>query len=178
MSFFESLNFLDIIIIVITVIISLFAAVKGLFKNIVILILMIFAIVLAGILAQKIQLSYVNKLISDPNTAYITSFILVLLGAYLIIFGVMKVFFKRNKEKESLSNTLFAFFIALIRFFFIWALICSTLNSFDAVKESSLWENSMLIPVLVKNGDYAYNTKVRVQETNLKDYVPKEVASG
>jgi uncharacterized membrane protein required for colicin V production len=178
MSFFESLNFLDIIIIVITVIISLFAAVKGLFKNIVLLILMIFAIVLAGILAQKIQLSYVNKLISDPNTAYITSFILVLLGAYLIIFGVMKVFFKRNKEKESLSNTLFAFFIALIRFFFIWALICSTLNSFDAVKESSLWENSMLIPVLVKNGDYAYNTKVRVQETNLKDYVPKEVAGG
>jgi uncharacterized membrane protein required for colicin V production len=178
MSFFESLNFLDIIIIVITVIISLFAAVKGLFKNIVLLILMIFAIVLAGILAQKIQLSYVNKLISDPNTAYITSFILVLLGAYLIIFGVMKVFFKNNKEKESLSNTLFAFFIALIRFFFIWALICSTLNSFDAVKESSLWENSMLIPVLVKNGDYAYNTKVRVQETNLKDYVPKEVAGG
>ena len=178
MSFFESLNFLDIIIIVITVIISLFAAVKGLFKNIVLLILMIFAIVLAGILAQKIQLSYVDKLISDPNTAYITSFILVLLGAYLMIFGVMKVFFKNNKEKESLSNTLFAFFIALIRFFFIWALICSTLNSFDAVKKSSLWENSMLIPVLVKNGDYAYNTKVRVQETNLKDYVPKEVAGG
>ncbi|MFT5951221.1 MAG: putative membrane protein required for colicin V production, partial [Francisella sp.] len=104
MSFFESLNFLDIIIIVITVIISLFAAVKGLFKNIVLLILMIFAIVLAGILAQKIQLSYVDKLISDPNTAYITSFILVLLGAYLMIFGVMKVFFKNNKEKESLSN--------------------------------------------------------------------------
>ncbi|MFT5950993.1 MAG: putative membrane protein required for colicin V production [Francisella sp.] len=124
------------------------------------------------------QLSYVDKLISDPNTAYITSFILVLLGAYLMIFGVMKVFFKKNKEKESLSNTLFAFFIALIRFFFIWALICSTLNSFDAVKKSSLWENSMLIPVLVKNGDYAYNTKVRVQETNLKDYVPKEVAGG
>ena len=178
MSFFESLNFLDIMIISITVIISLFAAVKGLFKNIVLLILMIFAIVLAGILAQKIQINYINKLITDTNTAYITSFILVLVGAYLIIFGVMKVFFKNNKEKESLSNTLFAFFIALIRFFFIWALICSTLNSFNTVKESALWENSRLVPVLVKTGDYAYNTKVRMQETNLKDYVPKEVAGG
>ncbi len=178
MSFFESLNFLDIMIIAITVIISLFAAVKGLFKNIVLLILMIFAIVLAGILAQKIQINYINKLITDTNTAYITSFILVLVGAYLIIFGVMKVFFKNNKEKESLSNTLFAFFIALIRFFFIWALICSTLNSFDTAKESVLWENSRLVPVLVKTGDYAYNTKIRMQETNLKDYVPKEVAGG
>ena len=176
MSFFESLNFLDIIIIVITIIISLFAAVKGLFKNIVLLILMIFAIVLAGIMAQKIQINYINKLITDSNTAYITSFILVLLGAYLIIFGIMKVFLKNNKEKESLSNTLFAFFIALIRFFFIWALICSTLNSVDAVKDSTLWENSRLVPVLVKTGDYAYKIKVKVQETNLKDYVPKEIA--
>ena len=178
MSFFESLNFLDIIIIVITIIISLFAAVKGLMKNIIQLILMVFAIALAGILAQKIQVNYINKLITDTNTAYITSFILVLLGAYLIIFGLMKVFFKNNKEKEGLSNTLFAFFIALIRFFFVWALICSTLNSFDVVKESTLWENSRLVPVLAKTGDYAYNTKVRMQETNLKDYVPKEVAGG
>ena len=178
MNFFESLNFLDIIIIVITLIISLFAAVKGLFKNIVLLILMIFSIALAGILAQKIQINYIDKLIADPNTAYITSFILVLLGAYLIIFGLMKVFFKNNKEKESLSNTLFAFFIALIRFFFVWALICSTLNSFEVIKESTLWENSRLVPVLAKTGDYAYNTKVKMQENNLKDYVPEEVAGG
>ena len=178
MNFFESLNFLDIIIMVITLIISLFAAVKGLFKNIVLLILMIFAVALAGILAQKIQFGYINSLISDPNTAYITSFILVLIGAYLIIFGIMKAFMKNNQEKESLSNTLFAFFIALIRFFFVWALICSTLNLFETVKESSLWESSRLVPVLVKTGDYAYNTKVRMLETNLKDYVPKEVAGG
>ncbi len=178
MSFFESLNFLDIIIIVLTIIISLFASVQGLFKNIVLLILMIFSIALAGILAQKIQINYINQLITEPNTAYITSFILVLLGAYLIIFGLMKVFFKNNKEKESLSNTLFAFFIALIRFTFIWALICSTLNSFETVKESTLLENSKLIPALIKTGDFAYNTKIKMQETNLKDYVPKEVAGG
>jgi uncharacterized membrane protein required for colicin V production len=176
MSFFESLNFLDIIIIVITLIISLFAAVKGLFKNIVLLTLMIFAVALAGVLAQKIQFSYINSLIFNPNTAYITSFILVLLGAYLIIFGIIKVFMKKNEEKENLSNTLFAFFIALIRYFFVWAILCSTLNSFEDVKESSLWENSKLVPALIKTGDYAYNTKVRMQETNFKDYVPTEVA--
>ena len=44
MSFFESLNFLDIVILISILIISLFAAVKGLMKNIVQLILMIFAI--------------------------------------------------------------------------------------------------------------------------------------
>ena len=92
MSFFESLNFLDIVILISILIISLFAAVKGLMKNIVQLILMIFAIALAGILAQKIQSAYINNFITDQNTAYIASFILVLLGAYLIIFGVMKVF--------------------------------------------------------------------------------------
>lgn len=178
MSFFESINFLDILIIIVVFILSLFAAVKGLFKNIVLFILMIFAVVMAGILAQKIQMAYINSLITDPNTAYIVSFVLVLVCAYLIIFGVMKVFMRNNKEKESLSNTLFAFFIALVRFSFIFAIICSTLNSVEAVKENSLWENSTLAKPLAKIGDYAFNTRVKMQETNLKDYVPKEVAGG
>jgi uncharacterized membrane protein required for colicin V production len=178
MEFLQSLNILDIFIILSTFIISLFAAVKGLMKNIIQLILMIFAVALAGILAQKIQAAYINNFIEDPNTAYIVSFILVLLGAYLIIFGIMKIFFKKNEEKESLSNTFFAFFIALIRYLFIWALVCSTLNSIDAVKDHSVWENSQLRPILVKTGNFAYNSKVKVQETNLKDYVPKDVAGG
>ncbi|AIT09312.1 hypothetical protein LO80_04565 [Candidatus Francisella endociliophora] len=178
MEFLESINFLDILIIIVIFILSLFAAVKGLFKNIVLFILMIFAVVMAGILAQKIQQTYINSLITDPNTAYIVSFVLVLICAYLIIFGVMKIFMRNNKEKESLSNTLFAFFIAFVRFSFIFAIICSTLNSFDSVKDSSLWENSAFVKPLVKVGDYAFNTRVRMQETNLKDYVPKEVAGG
>ncbi|MED7818708.1 MULTISPECIES: CvpA family protein [unclassified Francisella] len=178
MAFLESINFLDILIIVVILILSLFASVKGLFKNIVLLVLMIFAIVLAGVLAQKIQQSYINSLISDPGTAYVVSFILVLLGAYLIIFGIMKVFLRNNKEKESLSNTIFAFFIALVRFSFIFAIVCSTLNSFDSIKDNSLWENSTLVKPLIKAGNYAFNTRVRMQETNLKDYVPKEVAGG
>jgi len=178
MSFFESINFLDILMMIVIFILSLFAAVKGLFKNIVLFILIIFAVVMAGILAQKIQIAYINSLITDPNTAYIISFILVLVCAYLIIFGIMKVFMRNNKEKESLSNTLFAFFIAFTRFSFVFAIICSTLNSIDSIKESSLWENSALAKPLAKFGDYAFNTRVRMQETNLKDYVPKEVAGG
>ncbi|API86227.1 CvpA family protein [Francisella uliginis] len=178
MDFLESINFLDILIIIVILILSLFASVKGLFKNIVLLVLMIFSVVLAGILAQKIQQAYINSLIEDLNIAYIVSFILVLLGAYLIIFGIMKVFLRNNKEKESLTNTIFAFFIALVRFGFVFAIVCSTLNSFDSVKENSLWENSALVKPLVKVGDYAFNTRVRMQETNLKDYVPKEVAGG
>ena len=178
MDILESINFLDILIIIVILILSLFASVKGLFKNIVLLVLMIFSVVLAGILAQKIQQAYINSLIEDPNIAYIVSFILVLLGAYLIIFGIMKVFLRNNKEKESLTNTIFAFFIALVRFGFVFAIVCSTLNSFDSVKENSLWENSALVKPLVKVGDYAFNTRVRMQETNLKDYVPKEVAGG
>ncbi|MDE4945033.1 CvpA family protein, partial [Francisella tularensis subsp. holarctica] len=31
---------------------------------------------------------------------------------------------------------------------------------------------------LVKVGDSAFNTKVKMQKTNLKDYVPKQVAGG
>ncbi|WP_150466711.1 CvpA family protein [Francisella sp. SYW-9] len=172
------MNFLDILIIIVVLILSLFASVKGLFKNIVLLVLMIFSVVLAGILAQKIQIAYINSLIEDPNIAYIVSFILVLLGAYLIIFGIMKVFLRNNKEKESLTNTIFAFFIALVRFSFVFAIVCSTLNSFDKVKENSLWENSTIVKPLVKFGDYAFNTRVRMQQTNFKDYVPKKVAGG
>lgn len=139
---------------------------------------MIFAVVMAGILAEKIQKVYLSSIITDTNTAYIISFILVLICAYLIIFGVMKVFLRNNKEKEGLSNTLFAFIIALIRFSFIAAIICSTLNSIDYVKNSSLWENSVIVKPLTKFGDYAFNTKIKMQETNFKDYVPKQVAGG
>ncbi|APD49972.1 CvpA family protein [Francisella hispaniensis] len=178
MEFLSNLNFLDFLIIIVILILSLFAAVKGLFKNIVLLILMVFAVILSGILAQKIQQLYISSIIEDPGTAYVVSFVLVLLCAYLIIFGIMKVFLRNNKEKESLSNTLFAFFIALVRFGFIFAILCSTLNSFDAVKDNSLWQNSTLVQPLVKVGDYAFNTKVKMQQTNLKDYVPKQVASG
>lgn len=178
MGFFESINFLDILLVVIIFIFSLFGAVKGLFKNIVLLLLMIFAVMMAGILAQKIQLAYMSSIIADPNYAYIVSFILVLLCAYLIIFGIMKAFMKNNKEKEGLSNTLFAFFIAIIRFSFIAAIILATLNSIESIKESSLWENSALVKPLVKIGDYAFNTRVKMQETNLKDYVPEKVAGG
>ncbi|APC92123.1 MULTISPECIES: CvpA family protein [Francisella] len=176
MEFLASLNFLDILIIIIILILSLFAAVKGLFKNIVLLILMVFAVIMAGILAQKIQQVYISSIIEDPGTAYVVSFVLVLLCAYLIIFGIMKVFLRNNKEKESLSNTLFAFVIALVRFSFIFAIVCSTLNSFDTFKDNSLWQNSTLVQPLVKIGDYAFNTKVKMQQTNLKDYVPKQVA--
>ena len=178
MEFLENLNFLDFLITIVILILSLFTAVKGLFKNIVLLILMVFAVILSGTLAQKIQQLYISSIIEDPGTAYIVSFVLVLLCAYLIIFGMMKVFLRNNKEKESLSNTLFAFFIALVRFGFISAIACSTLNSFDAVKDNSLWQNSTLVQPLVKVGDYAFNTKVRMQQTNLKDYVPKQVAGG
>ncbi|AJI54520.1 colicin V production family protein [Francisella philomiragia] len=178
MDFLASINFLDILLVIVILILSLFAAVKGLFKNIVLLILMVFAVIMSGILAQKVQLAYINSLIEDPATAYVVSFILVLVCAYLIIFGVMKVFMRNNKEKESLSNTLLAFFIALVRFGFIFAIACSTLNSFDSVKDNSLWENSILVKPLVKVGDYAFNTKIKMQETNFKDYVPKQVAGG
>lgn len=179
MEFLSSLNFLDILIMIVILILSLFAAVKGLFKNIVLLLLMVFAVVFIWNLAHKKSSKfYVGSLIEDPGTAYVVSFILVLLCAYLIIFGIMKVFLRNNKEKESLSNTLFAFFIALVRFSFIFAIACSTLNSIDAVKDNSLWQNSTLVQPLVKVGDYAFNTKVKMQQTNLKDYVPKQVAGG
>lgn len=65
-----------------------------------------------------------------------------------------------------------------MRFSFIFAIACSTLNSIDAVKDNSLWQNSTLVQPLVKVGDYAFNTKVKMQQTNLKDYVPKQVAGG
>lgn len=65
MEFLSSLNFLDILIMIVILILSLFAAVKGLFKNIVLLLLMVFAVVLSGILAQKIQQIYVGSLIED-----------------------------------------------------------------------------------------------------------------
>ncbi|OEZ33609.1 hypothetical protein AS144_03800 [Francisella endosymbiont of Amblyomma maculatum] len=175
MEFLASLNFLDILLIIVILILSLFAAVNGLFKNIVLLILMVFTVIMAGILAQKIQQVYTSSIIEDPDTAYLVSFILVLLCAYLIIFGTMKVFLRNNKEKESLSNTLFAFFIALVRFSFIFAIVCSTLNSFDTVKDNSLWQNSTLVQPLVKAGDYTFNTKFKMQQNNLKDYVPKQV---
>lgn len=136
MEFLASLNFLDILLLIVILILSLFAAVKGLFKNIVLLILMVFTVIMAGILARKIQQVYTSSIIEDPGSAYLASFILVLLCAYLIIFGTMKVFLHNNKEKESLSNTLFAFFIALVRFSFIFAIVCSTLNSFDTVKDN------------------------------------------
>ena len=178
MDFLTSLNFLDILILIICFILSLFGTIKGLFKNIVLLILMLFSVILAGILAQQIQIAYMNSLIIDKQTSYIVSFILVLVCAYLVIFGVMKVFIKNNKEKENISNTIFAFFIALTRFLFLFAIIFSTLNSFEVVKDNKLWENSKLRPTLVKVGNYAFNTKVRMQETNLKDYVPKAVAGG
>ncbi|MDE4978430.1 CvpA family protein, partial [Francisella tularensis subsp. holarctica] len=77
-SFLSSLNFLDNLIRIVILILSLFAAVKGLFKNIVLLLLMVFAVVLSGILAQKMQQIYVGSLIEDPGTAYVVSFILVL----------------------------------------------------------------------------------------------------
>ena len=178
MEFINNLNFLDILMIAITLILSIFGAVKGLFKNIVLLILVLFSVILAGILAEQIQLAYMNSLITDHETSYVTSFILVLVGAYLIIFGIMKVFMRNNKEKESITNTIFAFFIAIIRFSFLFAIICSTLNSFTVVKDNKLWKNSELRPGLVIVGDYAFNTKVKIQETKIKDYVPKEVAGG
>lgn len=71
---------------------------------------MVFTVIMAGILAQKIQQVSTCSIIEDPGTAYLVSFILVLLCAHFIIFGTMKVFLRNNKEKESLSNTLFAFF--------------------------------------------------------------------
>ncbi|MFV9972333.1 MAG: CvpA family protein [Francisella endosymbiont of Hyalomma asiaticum] len=176
MEFLASLNFLDILLIIVILILSLFAAIKGLFKNIVLLILMVFTVIMAGILAQKIQQVYTSSIIEDPGTAYLVSFILVLLCAYFIIFGTMKVFLRNNKEKESLSNTLFAFFIALVRFSLIFAIVCSTLNSFDTIKDNSLWQNSTLVQPLVKAGDYVFNTKVKMQQqNNLKNYVPKQV---
>ena len=175
MEFITNLNLIDIAIIVLCLILSLFGAVKGLFKNIVLLILMIFSVILAGILAAQIQVGYLNALITDPETAYVVSFILVLVCAYLIIFGIMKVFMKNNKETERLSNTIFAFFIALTRFLFLFAIICSSINSFDIVKDNSLWEKSELRPTLVMVGDYAFNTKVKLQESHIQDYVPKEI---
>ena len=178
MEYINDLNFLDILIIIITLILSIFGAVKGLFKNIVLLILMLFSVILAGILAHKIQLSYMDKLITDPKMSYGVSFILVLIGAYLIIFGLMKVFMKNNKETENLSNTIFAFFIALSRFMFLFSIILSSLGAFDVVKDNYLWKESKLRPTLVKIGNYAFNTKVKIQESDIKDYVPKEVAGG
>ncbi len=176
MDFLESLNLLDIGMIVVVLIFSLFGAVKGLMKNIVSLVLAIFAILLAGLLAQKLQKAYINDFIDDKNIAYITSFLIILTCAYLIIFGVMKVLMGKNKERDSILNTIISLFIAIIRFTLIAAIVCSTLKSVEAVTDTQVWENSQLAPRLAKMGDYAYNTKVKMQETNLKDYVPKEVA--
>ncbi|GAB4221737.1 MAG: CvpA family protein [Francisella sp.] len=178
MEIFSEFNFLDILIIVVILILSLFATVKGLFKNIVLFILVIFSVLLAGVLSQKITQSYMSSIIEDPNTSYVVSFILVLICAYLIIFGIMKVFLRNNKEKEGLQNVLLAFFVALMRFSFVFSIICSTLNTINIVQDNKLWETSIIVPYLVKVGDFAFNTKIKVQQTNLKDYVPKEVAGG
>ena len=176
MEFITNLNALDIAITVLCLILSLFGAVKGLFKNIVLLILTLFSVILAGILASQIQVGYLDSLITDPRTSYVVSFVIVLVCAYLIIFGIMKLFMKNNKETESLSNTIFAFFIALTRFLFLFAILCSSLNNFDAIKDNSLWEKSELRPALVTVGDYAFNTKIKLQESHIKDLVPEEVS--
>ena len=47
MEFLASLNFLDILLIIVILILSLFAAINGLFKNIVLLILMVFTVIMA-----------------------------------------------------------------------------------------------------------------------------------
>ncbi|MDE5018761.1 CvpA family protein, partial [Francisella tularensis subsp. holarctica] len=58
------------------------------------------------------------------------------------------------------------------------AIACSTLNTIYAVKDKSLWQSSTIVQHLVNVGDYAFNTKVKMQQTKLKDYVPKQVAGG
>lgn len=176
MEFLESLNFLDIAMLIAIFILSLFSAVKGLFKNIVSFVLMIFAVLAAGLLAVKIRDGFMSSIIDDPGVAYVVSFLFVLICAYLIIFGIMKIFMKNNKEKEGIGNTFFALFIAIIKYVLIFSIISSTISSIDYVKDSELWENSQLAPIFTKVGDYAYNTKIEMQEVNLKDYVPKQVA--
>ena len=178
MQFLQSLNFLDILFIIVILILSLFASVKGLFKNIVLLVLVIFAVILASSFAEAIQKKYTDSIISNVATSYVVSFVLVLLGAYLITSGVMKIFFKKNQEKDGFSNTILSFVVAMIRFTFILSIICSTLNSFDSIADNKLWKDSKLVPSLTEIGDLAFNTKVNIEKTDLKDYVPEDVAGG
>lgn len=176
----ESLNFLDILILLILVIISLFASVKGLFKNIASLVTIIFIILLAGAFAESLQHAYVDKLTKDPIIAYLLSFLLVMMAASMIISAIMKVFVRNNKEKEPLPNVVLSFFVALLKNIIIASIIISSLSSFvsNSVTDSKLWENSVTIEKFTKLGDYLFNVKVKVQETNIKDYVPEDVAQG
>jgi len=174
----DSLSILDIVIIVVGIALSLFSCVKGLFKNLISFILMIVAIVVAGVFAQKLQVNFVNSIISDNRYAYIVSFLMILGCSYLIIFGIMKTFMSKNKEKDGFANIILSFFIALIRYSFIFAIALATVASIPNVESYDVWKESKLAIGLATVGDYAYTAKtIKIKDVNIKDYTPPDQES-
>lgn len=171
MEFIEQLNFLDIVFIVCVLILSLFSSIKGLVKNIVTLLFMIFSVLLAGFLARALEDRYIDSLINDENTAYFVSFALILIVSYLLLIALMKVFNRNNEEKEGFINTFMAFTLAILKFSFLLTIICATLNTLDGVSDNKQWEDSKLRPYLVETGDYIYSAKDKIDEVDLEDYL-------
>ena len=177
-NFTNNLTQIDIFLLSIIVAMSLFSSIKGIAKNIASLLLLMFSMMFAGTLAIKLQSKLIGY-INAPHLAYMASFMIVLIGSYLIINIMIKTFIRRVKPKKIILNMIIAFGVALARYTLIASLLFSSLNSFSMVKKTTFWQNSYLKPYLINIGSHVYKNKNIVNnytsKENIENYLSKKI---
>jgi len=162
MSFLQNLNGLDYTLTTIIIIVSLLASLKGVVRNLINILMLLFSYIFASFLAKKLYDVVINKKIPNDSLGYAVSFVLVIIIAYIVLNLFFKFVIRDSKEKVCIKCMIIGFILCAIKYFLIFSIAFSSLYTIKIFRNAKLVEDSQITPALVKTGDLLYSPNINI----------------
>ncbi len=144
------LNWLDWIFIIIVFGFAIIGFSQGFVRGLISLLTWLIAAVSAYFFADSLDMNFVTKWFNSPEVAFWISFSAIVLFVWLlggvahIIFGVFR------KDHQTVTDRLLGFLFGIVKSTLVVSLIVGVLSYNKALTEQEAWQDSLLVPWLVK----------------------------
>ncbi|WP_151193204.1 CvpA family protein [Cysteiniphilum sp. JM-1] len=144
------LNWLDWIFIIIVFGFAIIGFSQGFVRGLISLLTWLIAAVSAYFFADSLDMNFAAKWFNSPEVAFWMSFFAIVVivwilgGIVHIIFGVFR------KDNQTVTDRLLGFLFGIVKSTLVVSLIVGVLSYNKALTEQKAWQDSLLVPWLVK----------------------------
>lgn len=144
------LNWLDWVFIIIVFGFAVIGFSQGFMRGLISLLTWLIAAVSAYFFADSLDMNFIAKWFNSPEVAFwmsffaIVVFVWILGGVAHIIFGVFR------KDNQTVTDRLLGFLFGIVKSTLVVSLIVGVLSYNKALMEQKAWQDSLLVPWLVK----------------------------
>ncbi len=164
------LNWLDYVFIAIVLIFSVWGFAQGFLRGLFSLVIWLVALVIAYFFADVVTTHYTSRWFDSIDVAFWIAFFAIIIIVWLVGHLIRLIFSIFKKSTQSLTDRCLGFIFGFVKSTLVLSMVVGVLSFNPVIQKQTSWEDSLLVPWLVKGAVWAKN--------RMPEGLPQKVQTG